>query len=145
MNSGLFKIISDSEYRDQLFGDPDFWLIMFGLSYFLLLCLNRELFVKQKSFKYLLFVAVGLAVFANTMHFLVLNTPSVIMSLNGPLICVILYRLSYELYVKIFDRPPLAPIDLVYNFNSGLTEDRVFNILVLMAIVFSWGLLVTIK
>jgi hypothetical protein len=134
MHSGFFKLLTDSEYRDRLFSDIDFWLIMFGLSYFILLLLHRDLFLKSKSFKVLLFIAIVLATIANLLHFVILNSSSVIIILNAPLICLTVYRLSYEGYLKVFNKPPLSPLDTTYNFNEGLAKDRIFNFLVLLTI-----------
>ena len=145
MHSGFFKLLTDSEYRDRLFSDMGFWLIMFGLSYFILLGLYRDLFVKDKSFKILLFIAVGLAIIANLLHYVVLNSSSVIMILNAPLICVTVYRLSYEAYLKTFNKPPLSPFDMTCNFNKGVAKDRIFNLLVMLTIALTSGLLIMIK
>ena len=145
MDSGLFKLLTDSEYRDRLFSDMDFWLIMFGLSYFILLGLHRDLFVRNKSFRILLIIAIGLAIVANTLHYMILNTTSIIMVLNAPLICLTVYRLSYEAYLKLFNKPPLSPLDITYNFNEGIAKDRIFNFFVLLTIALTTGLLIMIK
>ena len=145
MHSGFFKLLTDSEYRDRLFSDMDFWSIIIGLSYLILLGMHRDLFVRNKSFKILLFVAIGLAIVANMLHYLILNTTTVIMILNAPLICVTIYRLSYEAYLKLFNKPPLSPLDITYNFNEGLAKDRIFNFFVMLTIALTSGLLIMIK
>jgi hypothetical protein len=145
MHSGLFKLLTDSEYRDKLFSDIAYWLIMIGLSYFILLVLHRDLFIKTKSFKFLLLTAIGLSIAANLLHYMILNTSTAIMILNAPLICLTVYRLSYEGYLKLFNIPPLSPLDMTYNFNEGLTKDRIFNFFVLLTIALTSGLLIMIK
>ena len=145
MHSGLYKLLTDSEYRDRLFSDMDFWLIAIGLSYLILLGMHRDLFVRNKSFNILLFIAFGLSIIANLLHYVVLNSTSVIMILNAPLICVTVYRLSYEAYLKVFNKPPLSPLDITYNFNEGLAKDRIFNFFVLLTIALTSGLLIMIK
>lgn len=143
MNSGFFKLIRDSEYRDRLFNDISFWLILIGLSYIILLLIHRDLFVRKKSFKILLFIAITLSVLANFVHHYS-NTPNAVMILNAPLICVIIYRLSYEVYLKIFNKTPMSPFDLTFNFNDNLTKDRIFNIVILLTIALSSGFLLAI-
>jgi hypothetical protein len=140
INSGISKLITVSEYRDRLFSDISFWLILIGFSYFMLLLIHRNLFVKKKSFKILLFIAIILSILANLIHYNS-NTPNTLMILNAPLICVIIYRLSYEVYLKIFNKPPMSPFDLTFNFNDNLTKDRIFNIVILLTIGLSSGFL----
>ena len=145
MHSGLYNLLTDSEYRDRLFSDMDFWLIVIGLSYLILLGIHRDLFVRHKSFKILLFIAFGLSIIANLLHFMILTSTTVIMILNAPLICVILYRIAYEAYLKVFNKPPLSPLDITYNFSEGFVKDRMFNFFVLLTIAVTSGLLIMIK
>ena len=145
MHSILFILLANSEYHGSIFNDMDFWLIMFWISYFILLGLNRDLFIKDTSFKVLLFIAIGLSVIANLFHFVVLNSSSAIMILNAPLICVTVYRLGYEGYLKVFKKPPLSPLEITYNFDEGIVKDRIFNFLVMAIIAFTCGLLMMIN
>jgi len=143
MNSGFFKLITDSEYRDKLFSDISFWLILIGFSYFILLLIHRNLFVKKKSFKILFLFGIILSALANLLHYN-LNSPNSILILNAPLICLIIYRLSYEAYLKVFKKQPMSPFDLTFNFNEGLIKDRIFNFVVVLTIALTSGYLLSI-
>jgi hypothetical protein len=145
MHSGIFKLFTNSEYRDRLFSDSDYWLILIGLSYFILLGIHRDLFIKQKSFRWLLIIAVGFSIIANALHYEILEKNTAILILNGPIICLLVYRLAYEAYLKLFKKPPLSPLNMIYNFNEGLVKDRVFNFVVFLIIAFTYGLLIMIK
>jgi len=143
LKSRIFQLITNFGYRNRLFSDISFWLILIGFSYFIILLIHRNLFVEKKSFKILLLIAIIFSTLANFLHFY-LSLPNAVVILNAPLICLITYRLSYEAYLKVFNKPPMSPFELTFNFNDGLIKDRIFNFVVMLIIALTSGYLLMI-
>lgn len=89
---------------------------------------RRELLIENESFQIILGISILLFIAGVVLHFAVTEETPGWMSgpLLVPLLSLFLFRLLRRLFLKWFKHEPR---DTFFNWESGLGEDRVFNIL----------------
>lgn len=135
MNSNLSNFFNDSEFREQLVRDYNFWFILIGGAYLFLIILFRDYLIK--NFKTFFWIAIGLCAIGNIWGLIINKSGSALGALNGPLITLLFYKLLYNLYKKIYKTPPLHPLDCAYSGEQGIFVDRLLVFVFFLGSVFS--------
>lgn len=103
----------------------DFIFIFAGMFVSYIFLTKRELLIKKESFRLILGVSIALFVIGIVLHFTDFGRNSASEALLGALPSLLLYRLLRKIFVKWFKHEPR---DTFLNWQAGLAEDRVFNI-----------------
>lgn len=139
MNPNGIKFLFDSEFRDRYIHDSSFWIILFGLSYFVLIVFARNWTIK--NFKTLLWTAVLIALIGDIFGFIIYKTGTPLGALNGPLISLLSYRLLYDWFNKKYNKPPASPFATFWSNDWSLMEDGLLNFVFALVSTFSTALL----
>jgi hypothetical protein len=126
MNLNGMKLITDSEFRDQFIHDNNFWLIMVGISYLFIIGIATTFVIRH--FTVFLWIAISLSVISNVLGLIILKNGSAIGALNSPLISLLTFRLLYEWYKKMNNKPPLHMLDVAYSNTDGIFYDRLLYV-----------------
>ena len=122
-------------FRLEYIHDYNFWFISLGFSYWFLIIFFRSWTIK--SFKALLWIAIGFCIIGNIFGFVIFKTGSMLGALNGPLITLITYRLLYEWFIKKYNKPPASPISTFFSMDRTLMKDGLLNAAFVMVSIFS--------
>jgi len=121
------RFFFDSDFRDKYIHDLNFWFIIIGLSYLLIILLARNWSIK--NFKILLWTAIGLCLTGNIFGFVFFYKETSLGAFNGPLVTLIIYRLLYDWFSKKYNKPPAAPLNTFYSNDKTLMKDGLLNAL----------------
>lgn len=137
MNPDGIRFFIDSEFRDKYVSDIDFWFIVIGMSYAMVIIFNRDWVLKSNIYRTMLLLAIGLSAIGNVFGFLIYKTGTALGALNGPIISIIVYRLLYEWFKKKYDKPPASPFDTFWSNDITLMKDGLLNFVFLLISFFS--------
>lgn len=135
MNPDGIRLFFDSEFRDRYVSDINFWFIIIGMSYAMLIIFKRDWVMK--SYKNLLLVALGLSAIGNIFGFWIFKTGTSLGALNGPIITLIVYRFLYYWFKKKFNKYPATPFDTFWSNNMDLLKDGFLNFIFLLISFFT--------
>ena len=103
----------------------DILYIFAGLFVNLIFLFNRNLLIETENFKLILGISIALFVGGVVLHFTDVGRFSASGALLCPLVSLLLFRLFRKLFIKWCKHEPR---DTFHNWQSGLGEDRIFNI-----------------
>lgn len=87
---------------------------------------KRELLIEKESFRLILGISIALFVAEFALHFTNVGRSPASGGLLCPLLSLLLYRLLRKWFIRWFKHEPR---DTFLNWESGLAEERIFNIL----------------
>jgi hypothetical protein len=99
---------------------------------------KRELLVQANSFRIILAITVALFLIGLVLHFAYSGLYPGSGALLSPLVSLVLYRLSRNIFMATYEREPL---DTWLNWSKGMGPDRIFNILYFVTAGCLWTLL----
>jgi hypothetical protein len=135
MNPNGIRFFFDSEFRDRYIYDQDFWIIMLGLSYWILFLFARDW--AMRKFKLLLWLSIGLCAIGNFFGFFVFERGTALGALNGPLITLLCYRTLYVWFKSRYNKLPASPWDTYMSRDMTLMKDGLLNFVFVMISVFT--------
>jgi len=119
-------------------GEINPFLFSIGGLVFAIGVFKRELLVQKKSFTVILAISIALFLMGTVLSVAYAGRYPGSGALLSPLVSLVLYRLSRNVFIATYEREPL---DTWLRWNQGMGPDRVFNILYFVSAGFLWTIL----
>lgn len=113
--------------------DP-FYFVIGGFVIFIFI-FKMEMLVRKESFRIILGISFLLFLIGLVLHFTEAGRSSLSGALLCPLLSLGLFRLLRRVFLRWFKHEPR---DTLFNWNLGLDEDRIFNILYFAMAMLLW-------
>ncbi|CDM67174.1 hypothetical protein PYK22_03223 [Pyrinomonas methylaliphatogenes] len=113
--------------------DP-FYFVIGGFVIFIFI-FKMEMLVRKESFRIILGISFLLFLIGLVLHFTEAGRSSLSGALLCPLLSLGLFRLLRRVFLRWFKHEPR---DTFFNWNLGLGEDRIFNILYFAMAILLW-------